>query len=529
MDISRRNLLAQAGTLAVTGAVVNTLSPGMAAAADREKRPSGEELCFETATDLLKLMKRRKVSPVEVVQAHLDRIDRLNPSLNAFVTLLHEQALAEAQEAEKRIRRGDARALEGLPLGVKDLFDFLEGVRNTFGSVPMRDLNFIPPHSAVYVHHLTDAGAIPVGKTNTPEMGHEGITDNFAFGPTSSPFDPTKNAGGSSGGSSAAVAGFLAPLTQGSDAGGSVRIPAAFTATVGFKPSVGRIPQDVPPIAHTPFFSPGPITRTVTDAALMMSVMGVPFSGDPLSMPDQPDYLRAVNNSIAGKKIAFSPALDIFPVEPEVARVVRESLGAFRDAGATVEETSIGFADITVDGRPVTQQDTSALWVQEQSVLYAHAMDLFLGIGVDLMSYRDQLNPEFAGMVDLGNATSARQYRFGDFLRTAINSAVEQVFTTYDFIVSPTLSVLSVTNTNDGNTLGPAEVEGVPTDRLIGWCLTYPFNFSGHPAISIPAGFASNGFPVGLQIVGKRWQDTEVLAAARAFEKRKPWYDRYPR
>lgn len=528
MTLSRRNMLVSGGAIAAAAGVFSGLASTTAASA-RPSHPAGEELCFETATDLLRLMKKRKVSPVEVVTAHLNRIDRLNPTINAFVTLLHDQALAQAKDAEKRIKRGEARSLEGLPLGVKDLFDFLEGVRNTFGCKPIKEMNFVPPHSAIYVQRLTDAGAIPVGKTNTPEFGHEGITDNYAFGPTRSPFDLTKNAGGSSGGSAAAMAAFLAPISQGSDAGGSVRIPAAFTGTVGFKPTQGRIPQDAPPISHTPFFTPGPQTRTVADTALLMNVMGTPFSGDPLSLPDHLDYNSALDTSLQGKRIAFSPNLDIFPVEAEVERVVRESLGGFRDAGATVEEVSVGFSDIVFDGRPVTQQDTAALWVQEQSVLYAHAMDLFLGNGIDLMAYRPELNPEFVGMVDLGNATSARQYRFGDFLRTAILAAVENVFRGFDYIVSPTLSVLSVDNTDDGNTLGPAEVNGEPVDRLIGWCLTYPFNFSGHPAISIPAGFATNGFPVGLQIVGRRWADLSVLAAADAFEKRRPWYDRYPR
>lgn len=544
MDLSRRRLLGVAGALSLGPTVAGVpgqttaLPAGTALPTPQEQSPhhrgrppQGEDLCFLPATELHALMRRRSVSPVEVAQAHLDRIDRLNPDLNAFVTLIDpDQLLGQARAAERRFAKRDARPLEGLPLAVKDLFDFLAGVRNTFGSVPFKELGFVPPFSATYVQRLVDAGAIPVGKTNTPEFGHEGTTDNFAFGPTRNPFDLAYNAGGSSGGSAAAMAAFLAPISQGSDAGGSVRIPAAMSGIVGFKATFGRIPQDAPPLAHTPFLHPGPMTRTVADAALLMDVMGQPFSGDPLSLSERMDYSRAVGRSIRGARIAYSPNLDLFPVDPEVTRVTGEALNAFRDAGATVEEVSLGLDQLVVRGRPIRLSDLSDLWVQEQSVLYAHAVDLLkLYVGVDLLQHRDQLNPEFLGMIELGMGTSAQEYRYGDFLRSDVLHAVEAIFAKYDFLVTPTLSVVGVENTDDGNTLGPAEVEGVPVDRLIGWCLTYLYNFTGHPAISVPAGLAANGLPVGLQIAGRRWADVAVLSAAHAFERARDWADTYPR
>ncbi|HEY9410078.1 MAG TPA: amidase [Jiangellaceae bacterium] len=543
MGVSRRHLLGVAGAGALgsaagllgpaASAAAGTVADAVASTANRRSGPPprGEELCFLPATELADLMRRRRVSPVEVAQAHLDRIARVNPDINAYVTLIDPDAvLAQARAAEKRIRSGEARALEGLPVAVKDLFDFLAGVRNTFGSVPMKELDFVPPFTAVYVQRLLDAGAIPIGKTNTPEFGHEGTTDNFAFGPTRNPFDLDYNAGGSSGGSAAAMAAFLAPISQGSDAGGSVRIPAAMCGIVGFKATFGRIPQDAPPLAHTPFLHPGPMTRTVADAALLMDVMAQPYSGDPLSLSEKLDYSRGIRGSIKGKKIAFSPDLDLFPVEPEVDRVVRASLDAFRDAGAVVDEVSLGLDKLVIDGRPVTQSDLSDLWVQEQSVLYAHAVDLLrLYVGVDLLEHAATLNPEFLGMIERGMATSAREYRYGDFLRADVLHTVEAIFDEYDYIVSPTLSVVGVRNTDDGNTLGPADVEGVPVDRLIGWCLTYIYNFTGHPAISVPAGLAANGLPVGLQIAGRRWADVDVLSAASVVEQRRDWSEAYPR
>ncbi|WUI59098.1 amidase family protein (plasmid) [Micromonospora zamorensis] len=471
------------------------------------------------------------------MRAHLQRIERINPQLNAFVHVRDgDLLLIEARAADKRVMQGKARALEGLPLAVKDLFDFLAGAPNTFGSVPVKRKRFVPDFCAGYIQSLLNGGAIAIGKTNTPEFGHKGITDNPAWGPTHTPYNLAYNAGGSSGGSAAAAAASLAPLTQGSDAGGSVRIPAAMCGVVGFKATFGRIPQDWPPAPHTPFLHPGPITRTVADAALMMDVMGQPSSSDPLSLSERMNYSSAVGRSIKGKRIAFTPDFGMFPVEPEVDRVVRASLDALRDAGAIVEEVPIGldqltaFDKATLRGRPVELADLSDLWVGLQSVLYTSAVDILrLHVGVDLAEVGDQLSPEFRQMIERGMSTSARDYQFGQFLRSDVLHAIEAIFTTYDYIVSPTLSVAGVLNAADGTTIGPTSVQGMAVNPLIGWCMTYLYNFTGHPAISIPAGLSSNGLPVGVQIAGRRWADRAVLAAAAVIERRRPWAHTYPR
>lgn len=507
-----------------------------------------EEAVFLPATRLRDLYRKRLLSPIDVTEAYLARIDQCNPAINAYVQTTPELARQHARESEKRYRAGNPRPLEGIPTATKDLFDFTAGVRNTFGSLVFKDIvEFVPDHSAIYVQYMLDAGAVHLGKTNTPEFGHKGITDNLAYGPTSTPFNLDYNAGGSSGGSSAAVSAFLAALAEGSDAGGSVRIPAAMSGCVGLKMTFGRIPQDLPVQTYSPFLHPGPMTRTVTDCALLADVMAQPWSMDPHSLADKPRYLNSVNSGIKGAKIAFSPGADVFPIQPEVDMVIRDALSAFCRAGATVDEISLGLDQIQVTqangpAHPFTQADGADLWIMLQSVLYGHANDMLSQAtpggppSLDLREFHDMLTPEFAAMIERGYNTSATEFRHGEFLRlngasgtNGINYALETVLADYDFIVTPTVAVTGVPNADDGNTLGPTEINGETVDPQIGWCLTYLQNMTGHPAISVPAGLATDGLPVGLQIMGRRWADTRVLAAARAFERHRPWYHLYPR
>ena len=509
--------------------------------------PTPEEAVFLPASELRDLYRQRLLSPVEVTEAYIDRIEACNPSINAYVTLTFDLARQRAAESETRYRSGQALPLDGIPTAIKDLFDFLAGVKNTFGSVVFKDIvDFIPDHSAIYVQRMLDAGIVPLGKTNTPEFGHKGVTDNLAWGPTSTPFNLDYNAGGSSGGSAAAVGAFMAALSQGSDAGGSVRIPAAMTGTVGFKMTFGRVPQDLPVMTHTPFLHPGPITRTVTDCAMLAEVMADPWSMDPHSLSVDQNYTAHLSASIAGMRFAFNPNADVFPVESAVDQVVREALEALCKAGATVDEVPLGLADIavtdTAGSHPYTQADGSDLWLMEQSVLYAHANDMLMQVTpggpppLDLRAFAADLTPEFLAMIERGYATDAVTYRHGEFLRmngasgtNGINFALESVLSDYNFIVTPTVAVTGVANAEGGNTLGPTEINGVTVDPQIGWCLTYLQNFTGHPAISVPAGLAADGLPVGLQIMGRRWADGSVLRAARAVEQYRPWYQLYPK
>src|SRR5215218_1026740 len=483
-----------------------------------------EELCFTPATELASRIRRRDLSPVEVVDAFLERIEERNGRLNAYVTVLGEEAREAAREAERALGSGEALgALHGVPVAIKDLFDYKIGVRHTYGLKPMA--NYVPNRNATYVERLERAGAIVLGKTNTPEFGHRAITDNLLFGPTSTPFAPGKNAGGSSGGSAAAVADGLAPIAQGSDGGGSIRIPASFCGVYGFKATFGRVASATRPdafLSHTPFTNSGPLSRTVEDAALMLSVMAGPNPRDPFSLPDDgTDYLAATSRSVSGLKVAYSANLDVFPVEESVAAVVAEAVRAFEEAGARVEKASIGLKS--------SQKELCDLWMREVGVRSAAIAASLKNAGVvDLLGeHREELMPQFAELLETGRNISAVEYKLDDVARSEVFDAVQDVFDGFDLLVTPTLAIPPFNNAADGNTLGPSEVNGEEVDPLLGWCLTYPINYTGHPAASIPAGFTDDELPVGLQIIGRRFADETVLAASAAFERLRPWHDAY--
>lgn len=476
--------------------------------------------------ELAAKIRRRDLSPVEAVDALLARIEARNDEINAYVTVLGEEARERAREAERALTLGAGAALGtlyGVPVAIKDLFDYKAGVRNTFGSRPLAD--YVPDRNATYVERLEGAGAIVLGKTNTPEFGHKATTDNFLFGPTSTPFAPGKNAGGSSGGSAAAVADGLAAIAQGSDAGGSIRIPASFCGVYGFKASFGRVAAATRPdafLSHTPFSHNGPLSRTVEDAALMLGVMSGPHPRDPFSLPhDGTDYLAATRDSIDGLKIAYSPNFDVFPVEEGVEAIVGSAVRTFEEAGARVEEVRLGLKR--------SQQELCSLWMREVEVRSAAVAANLKNAGVvDLLGeHREELTPQFADLLESGQNMGALDYKLDDVARTEVFDTVQDIFEQYDLLVTPTLAVPPFDNADDGNTVGPSEVNGEEVDPLLGWCLTHPINFTGHPAASIPAGFTDDGLPIGMQIIGRRFADDTVLAASAAFERLRPWHDAY--
>ena len=482
-----------------------------------------QEICFIPAVELAARIRARELSPVEVVEAYLERIAERNGDLNAYVLLLEERARDEARAAEQALMSGgDVGPLHGVPVAIKDLFDELEGVRNTYGSRVFAE--YVPETTQPYIARLQDAGAILLGKTNTPEFGHKGVTDNLLFGATSTPYAPGFNAGGSSGGSAAAVADGLCALAQGSDAGGSIRIPASCCGVVGYKASHGRVPGVYRPdgFLSTPFIHAGPLTRTVTDAALMLSVMAGPHPRDPFCLPDDGlDPLAAVERPVDGLRIAYSADLGSFPVDPAVRAVVDDAVTAFADAGCTVDPVAIDLG--------AGQSQLCAMWMDEMAVLYGAVAENLAAVGVDLRGeHRASLTPQFAALLDRGAALDALAAKSLDVLRTTVLDAVQDVFDTYDLIVTPTLSTPPFPNADDGNTIGPSVVDGVAVDPLLGWCLTYPFNYTGHPAVSLPAGTTSDGLPVGLQLVARRFDDATLLAASAAFERARPWADAYP-
>jgi len=481
------------------------------------------DFSYLSAAEMARRIRQREVSPVEVMEATIQRIEARNPSLNALIYLGFDDARRAAKAAEAAVMQGDPLPpLHGVPAAIKDLFDFKPGWPTTFGGVRALKDNIAQFHCP-FAERIEKGGAILVGKTNAPVMGLRGVTDNYLFGPTNNPFDTTRNPGGSSGGSAAIVADGLVSIAEGTDAGGSIRIPAAWCGVYGYKPAFGRVPVVMRPNAFAgdlPYVFEGPITRTVEDAALAMSVLGGYDPRDPLSLDETVDYLGALKQSIKGFRIGYSPNLDVFPVDPRVAETVKRAVGAFSEAGAHVEEIKLGIR--------YSQRELSDLWLRLMMPLNMGTIEAVKAGGLDLLAdHRGDFPPEYLHWIEsYGQTMTAADLRRDQTMRSEIYDAFQAAFATYDLVITPTVAALPVKNEVGGNTHGPREVNGEAVDQGIGWCLTYPLNFTGHPAASIPAGLV-DGLPVGMQIIGRRYADADVLAASATFERLRPWAESY--
>jgi amidase len=481
------------------------------------------ELAYMSAAELAARIRQRDLSPVECVDAAIERIQAGNERLNAFVYLGFDDARSAARAAEKDVASGaDVGPLHGVPTAIKDLFDFKPGWPATFGGI--RALaGFAPDIHCLFAERIERAGAIILGKTNSPTMGFRGTCDNFMFGPTRNPFDLSRNSGGSSGGSAAAVAAGLVPFAEGTDGGGSIRIPASWCGVYGYKASWGRIPFVVRPDAFIglfPFLFEGPITRTVEDAALALNALSGYDARDPFSLDEEVDFTASLRGSVRGLRIAYSPNFDVYPVAPRVADVVAAAVRAFEDAGAHVEEVTLGIQR--------DQRELSDLWCRSIMLPNVETLENMKHAGVDLLAdHRDDFPPEYLRWVDEGYRMTLPELARDLQMKTEIYDAIQGVFAEYDLLVTPTLADVAVENSDDGNTVGPRQVDGVDVDPLIGWCMTYFTNFSGHPSASVPAGLAPGNLPVGMQIIGKRYADADVLTASAVFEQLRPWRDSY--
>lgn len=454
--------------------------------------PTGEDIAWLPMRDLLAYYRSGQIKPSEAIEAYIGRIERLNPLVNAFVLTTFDTARAQAADADARYANGTARKLEGLPFASKDLFDWEEGVRNTFGSrVFKEDVVFLPPYTAIYVKRILDAGAISLGKTATPEFGHKGITASPAWGDTQNPHELGLNPGGSSGGSAAALASFMVASSEGSDAGGSIRIPAAPTGVVGFKASAGLIPQGVPPHPVNPFLHSGPMDRTVYGVAVMADLMVQPYPPDPFSVT-KPNFSSTPSSStgynfeanlergVRGLRIGYTLDWDIYPVEDAVQQTIEDNVCAFAQAGAIVEPVHLGLSEAIVHttGQPLTQTDVSDWWNLAMGVLYAGGVvNYFLGFGIDVLANPSILTPRFYELILAGQAAMATTIRDIESDTQAIRSTFDALWRVngnpagYDLIVGPTIAVLPqrLVNAGDGSTIGPSDVNGVPVDPSIGW------------------------------------------------------------
>ena len=479
------------------------------------------QFCHQSAHKLANQIATGAISPVDVVESHLERIDDRNDDTNAFIEVLNKKALKRAHEAADAVEANEELGpLHGVPIAVKDLSP-IAGVRTTFGSKPFA--NHIAETDAILVERFKSAGAIPVGKTNACEFGHKGTTDNKLIGATSTPFNLQYNAGGSSGGSAAAVAEGLTPIAQGGDGGGSIRIPAACCGVYGFNPSFGRVPHTNRPDAfseHTPFVRRGPITRTVADAALAMEVLSGPDVRDPFSLPDDGvDYLSALNQSISDLSIAYSPDLGIFPLSEDVRMRLDSSIRAIKKRGADVVRVDPEFDH--------SLQEIFEAWKTIWQQMYAGLSEGLCEEGTSLYNeHKGELSASFASAIESGIEISVLDLKRANHVRTAVRDSIQDVFMKHDLLATSTLSRSPIKNSSD--TIGPKTVEGEFVGSPIGWCLTYPFNLLENPAASLPAGLDEKSLPVGLQIVGQRFDDEAVLAASAAIERERPWISMYP-
>lgn len=464
------------------------------------------EICYMPAVDMAQAIRTRKLSPVEVMNAVLSRIERLNPKINAYCTLLDESAKKQAQEAEIKVMKGDELGpLHGVPISIKDL-TYTKGVRTTSGSKMYE--TFIPDHDAIIVERLKAAGAIMLGKTNTPEFGFMGVTDNKLFGPTRNPWNLDRHAGGSSGGAAAAVAAGMGPLSQGSDGGGSIRIPSSFCGVFGIKPSFGRVPRGAGLSDWQTLSSYGPITRTVSDAALALEVMAGRDDRDRHSLPDANlQYLALLNGNIKGLRVAWSSDLGYAAVDSQVLEKTSSAVSIFETLGCEVEMAT---PDITNPGRAF-----SLIWAVNYAAAYVDQLD----------EWGDQMDPRLVALIRLGNDKLAIEYAQAAIEREQLYSRLLPFFKRYDLLLTPATAVSAF----DIRKLELTEIGEGKGSSWLDWApFTYPFNLTGQPAASVPCGWTDDGLPVGLQIVGKPFDDATVLKAAAAFESALPWVHRRP-
>ncbi|MDH5540868.1 MAG: amidase [Rhizobacter sp.] len=451
-----------------------------------------------SAHELLALYRRHKASPVEATQAVLKRIDALNARLNAFCLVAHDAALESARASEARwTQNAPIGALDGVPTSIKDLI-------LTRGWPTLRGSKTVDPAQAWDVDapvtaRLREAGAVLLGKTCTPEFGCKGETNSLLTGITRNPWDPSKTPGGSSGGTAAAVAAGMGPLSVGTDGAGSVRIPAAFCGNFGLKPSFGRVPA----FPLSPFGTVshlGPHTMSVRDAALMLNVLKLPDARDWTSLPaDASDSLDGLESGVRGLKIAFSPALGYARnVDPDVAAAVQAAMGQLQQLGAQVEQTDPGFED------PL--EITTGLWFLGSWTIWNTLTPAQQAVA----------DPDFRAEAMLGEKLSALQVQTLVARRGALGSQMRQFMQRFDLLVTPAVAVPAFE-------ARPAGHSAMSPQSMLGWTpFSYPFNLTQQPACTIPCGLTRAGLPIGLQIVGPMFGDNLVLRAARAYETVRP-------
>ncbi len=464
------------------------------------------EICCLSVADTVQAIRTKRLSPVEVTEAVLNRIEELNPRVNAYCTVAAEGARRQAAEAEAAVMRGDHLGpLHGVPVSIKDI-TFTRGIRTTGGSRIYED--FVPKQDAIVVERLKQAGAIILGKTNTSEFGWVAVTDNTVFGPTRNPWNPELTSGGSSGGAAASIATCMGALAIGSDGGGSIRIPASFCGVFGFMPSYGRVPQGPGFPAWETLSRTGPISRTVADAALAMEVIGGRDDRDRMSLPDAGFHCMArLEGDIKKLRLAWSRDLGYATVDPRVVRVVEAAVRVFDRLSSGVDEVT-------------------NLAVANPEPCFSRVVGVNLAAFLEdkLDEWRDRIDPGLVRFAEAHSDITATEYLGARQQMSRYWDGIRPLFEEYDLLLTPTVAVPPF----EVGKYGVREVDGKKTSPLNWMAFTYPFNITGQPAASVPCGWTDEGLPVGLQIVGRRFDDLTVLRAAFSFEQASPWAEGYP-
>ncbi|WP_010632319.1 amidase [Sporolactobacillus vineae] len=460
------------------------------------------ELTSLHATELIRLYSTHKLSPVDVTTEAFKRIRQLDPSINALITLNEDQALRQAKLSEERYRQGNSLQLDGVPVAIKDLTN-TKGIRTTYGSLVYR--NYIPGEDATVVRRLKAAGAIIIGKTNTPEFGHKGTTSNRLFGATKNPWNLRNGTGGSSGGSAAAVAAGFCPIAEGSDGGGSIRIPSSLCGIYGFKPTFGRVPSDNHPdnlFGDTvPFISHGPMARTVADAALMFDAIQGPSLRDPYSLDRLvPSVSETLTDRRKPFRVGFTENFGIYPVDAEIGTIFRGALRKMEEGGASVAPAKIKMGK-DLHGYV---HFFNRLWM------------IGLAVSMDRLvrEHRSELSDTLISMIERGQHATADEYLNMNHYRTYLWKMFQDQLNHFDILVSPTLGAAAYT----ADAEGPEEVNGRHIDPESEWMMTSPINLTGQPACSVPIGFTRSGLPVGMQCICRRLDDRKLFQFARWVE-----------
>ncbi|MTD56037.1 amidase [Amycolatopsis pithecellobii] len=456
-----------------------------------------EDICWLSATELVHALRERELSAREVVTAQLDRIERVNPAVNAIVTLLPEYALEQAADADRRLAAGEpAGALHGIPMAHKDTHD-TAGIRTTYGS-PVRTDN-VPDTDELIIERLRRAGVITLGKTNVPEFAAGSHTFNPLFGATRNPYRPDRSAGGSSGGAAVALACGLQPLADGSDMGGSLRNPTSFNNVVGLRPAPGRVPGFPGPAAWSTMAVSGPLARTVADVALMMSVIAGPDDRSPISISESGSaFTQPLERDLTGLRVAWSPDLGgSFPVDPVVRSTLAAQVRVFEELGCVVEEAS------------------PALTGADEVFRTLRAWQFELTLGPVLDQSRELLKPSLADNIEQGRRLHGTDLARAETLHTQLYHEMRRFFHRYDVLALPVSQVPPF----DIELEYPTSVDGVPQYDYLDWMRScYYITVTGSPALSVPAGFTPDGLPVGLQLVAPHRGEFGLLQIGHAFE-----------